>query len=161
MSYLTINEHFLDCSTIICLPASFRWRNTEQYVVVCICSASVWWFRQLQHCSTAYQMWGTAFPMMLTCTTSPHSALLISRLCMLPVCDLISLCLCLSLSLSLSLSFIGSPMSRALVGWRAGSWSSGGGIHVPVLRTSAGPCRAPALLPVPVLPVWMSSYNVA
>lgn len=66
----------------------------------------------------------------------------------------------LSSSLSDWLSFSGNP-ARPLVCWRAGSWSRGGGIHVPVLRTSAGPCRAPAPHRAPALPVWKNSFSAA
>ena len=41
-------------------------------------------------------MWGAAFPQMLTCTTSPHSVLLISSLVILPVCVWLSFSLALS-----------------------------------------------------------------
>lgn len=142
-------------------PGIFRWRNTEPYVVVCSCSVSMCWFRRLKRCSIVYQMWGAAFPQMLTCTTSPHSALLVSRLLIFPLFVWLSFFLCLFLSLSVSshLSLFFSPLSCSLSG--KPSWSSGEGIHVPVLRTSVGPCRAPALPPVPVLPAWMSSYSAA
>ena len=90
------------------LSGSFGRRNTERYVVVFSCSVSTWWLRQLQRCGTAYQMWGAAFPQMLTCTTSPHSVLLISSLVILPVCVWLSFSLafapCRSPSPSLSLS---------------------------------------------------------
>lgn len=39
------------------------------------------------------------------------------------------------------------------------SLSSEEGIHVPVPRTSVGPCRTPVLPPAPALSAWMSSYS--
>lgn len=140
---------------------SSGWRHAEHCVLVCSCWASMCWFRHLKRCSSLSDV-GSSISSMLTCTTSPHCALVVSRLLALHSLtefDSLSLLLslfshpsltpCISLSL-LSCCLSGSP-----------SWSRGGGIHVPVLRTSLGPCRAPVLHPVPVLPAWMSSYSAA
>ncbi len=79
------------------LSGSLRWRITEQHAVLYVYSASAWRLWQLQCCSTAYQMRVAAFPQMLTCTTSPHFALLFSGL----LIRLVSLCLSFSPSLFL------------------------------------------------------------
>lgn len=84
------------------------------------------------------------FPQKLTCIASSHHTR--SKAAH-------ALCLCFLSS--------GNPMWR-LPGCRgAGRRSSGGGTHAPVLRTSAGRCRAPAPLPAPPRPAWMSSYSAA
>lgn len=74
------------------------------------------------------------------CSTCFSAALILSRFDSLYATHLSSIPLSLSLS--------GSP-----------SWSSEEGIHVPVPRTSVGPCRTPVLPPAPALSAWMSSYS--
>lgn len=121
-------------------PSSWETQNALYLI------ASSWKSFNLQRCCKQTQT--------LTFTTSPCSAHLISRLLILSVC--------LTFTLPFfSLFLSGSQMWRALECWRKESRSKGGGIHAPVLRTSTGPCRAPALLPAPALPAWMSSYSAA
>lgn len=136
------------------------WETAACCVDVCSCSESICWFRHEKCCSVLYQMREhlIAFPQILTCSASPHSARLIFNLLTYLFLRTISFLAFFLFSFCLSFVYIlmflptlsGSP-----------SWSSGEGIHVPVLRTSVGPCRAPALPPVPVLPAWMSSYSAA
>lgn len=113
--------------------SGFEWRDTDGCVALIRC---------LVHSSTTYQMLGAAIPQKLTCIF--HHTLLYLFLGRL----WLSLRLASVFHSSLSLSLSGSP-----------SWSSEEGIHVPVPRTSVGPCRTPALPPAPALSAWMSSYS--
>lgn len=95
---------------------SSGWRHAEHNVLVCSCSACMCWFRHLTRCSSLSDV-GSSISSMLTCTTSPHCALVVSRLLALhSLTEFDSLSLAVSLFIpcfnSLYLSF--SPLLLSL-----------------------------------------------